>query len=1094
MTNRPINPYVAGAPLRGETGFFGRRDTIEWIHRELRNPSTNALVLFGQRRIGKTSLLLQLTRELRSDEFLPVYFDLQDQTQRALGAVLSDLADTVAEKVGLASPGPEDFDDKGHFFERQFLPKVYEMIGSSRRLIFLFDEFDVMDQVTEAELPDSAAGKALRPFLRRLMTADLRPAFVFVVGRRAEDLSVDFMATFKSSLVYEMWVLRPEHAEALVRQAEANGSLKFTEEGVQRILSLTNYHPYLTQLLCQRLWEGAYARNSKPLPVIDIPEVEAASVDALQAGEQALTWLWNGLSPAEKIYAAALAEVSEEGQTIPEDRIIHVLAAHAARLRTREVELAPRDLIKRRVLEAAGERQYRFAIELFRRWVRLNKPVRDVKDELDRIEPVADRLYEIGHDYFRRGQWANAARFFRDALAAYPRHFRARLYLGEVLLQQGHLGEAITELQQAYELDRDEVRLPLARALNSQAEAMEKVGDEESALSIAEKALEVSPNEAKAQEVLRRIWTQRSKASLSLHKFDDAFQAYFKAGILENFADDALQVAPGLKEEEQLKVYELILRSSPNHVETLQRRQAIWLGRGELALEQNNLDAALAAFQQAGHTEKIARVNALQERQALKTRVEEAAAYERDERWDDAADVYEQLTAMAPDEQSRQEWQTAAENCRLEQELSGLFTTGMGALSQKNWKQSQQSFAAIIHHRPGYKKHGQLAASLLEQALMERRTIFSNTGALFTGMAAIAILAFGLALIYASIALRTSQTALADSYFETGNARYELGDFTAAISQFTKAIEIEPDRAEYYVSRGAAYREAEKPEAGLADLNQAIDLDPDNARSFFERALLYRIVGDFESAVLDHNAAIRLTPADSSYYFERGVTYQQMSRFDTALEDYNRAIDLDPENPERYYIRGVLYRDFANQPDQAVRDFENFLKFADRSNCADCEDVQQYIDEQHAVWLDIPNESFETNAELWEEFDPEDVQTILYDSSQAHSGRRSLRITTTGSGDYWIGTFDTPGWQPGHSYWLSIYVKTAGSGRVCMNVAAKAGHEETINCSTAISDWRLMRGTITLPNDAEHFLILLRTEFGTVYVDDVQAGLYSAAQ
>lgn len=35
---RPENPYVAGAPLRGERGFFGRQPTIEWVVRELRNP------------------------------------------------------------------------------------------------------------------------------------------------------------------------------------------------------------------------------------------------------------------------------------------------------------------------------------------------------------------------------------------------------------------------------------------------------------------------------------------------------------------------------------------------------------------------------------------------------------------------------------------------------------------------------------------------------------------------------------------------------------------------------------------------------------------------------------------------------------------------------------------------------------------------------------------------------------------------------------------------------------------------------------------------------------------------------------------------
>jgi hypothetical protein len=368
--SQPINPYVAGAPLRGGRGFFGRQDTLDWVARELHNPATNALVLFGQRRIGKTTLLLQLQRTLPTEAFLPVYFDLQDQATRPLGQVLADLADTVTERADLESPDSDAFDDRGHFFIREFLPHLYHALAESRRSVFLLDEFDVLGQAAEAGLLATVADKALFPFLRQVMTEDPRPAFVFAVGRRAEDLSLDFTATFKASLVREIWVLDRESAEALVRQAEANGTLCFTDHAVARILSLTSCHPYLTQLLCQRVWERAYAGNPTRPPLIDLPEVEAAVPDALEVGDQALVWVWDGLSSAEKIYAAALAEAADEGETISEDSVIQVLAAHADRLHTREVELAPRDLVKRRVLEVAGERGYRFAVELFRRWVR----------------------------------------------------------------------------------------------------------------------------------------------------------------------------------------------------------------------------------------------------------------------------------------------------------------------------------------------------------------------------------------------------------------------------------------------------------------------------------------------------------------------------------------------------------------------------------------------------------------------------------------------------------------------------------------------------------------------------------------------------
>ncbi len=645
------NPYIAGAPLRGKAGFFGRQDTLAWVARELNNAATNALVLFGQRRIGKTSLLLQLQTSLPAAEFLPVYFDLQDQATRPLGQVLADLQDTTAERAGLGLARPAAVDDRGTAFRRGFLPELYQHLGEARRVVFLFDEFDVLDQLAQGELPETAAARAFFPFLRRLMTDDARPAFVFVVGRRAEDLALDVTATFKASLVREIWTLDTESAAALVRQAEANGSLSFSAAAVARILALTNAHPYLTQLLCQRLWERAHAGTPAAAPGVDVPEVEAAVADALEAGNQAMAWLWDGLSPAEKIYAAALAEASVEGRVIREDRVIQVLTEHATRLRTREVELAPSDLVKRRVLEAAGGRDYRFAVELFRRWVTAQKPLREVKDELDQVVPLAEQLFGFGLGFFKRSQWESAARYFRDSLQANPRHFRSRLHLGECLLELGRGDEAVAELERAYALDRDEARLPLARALIEQARARDRAGDDENALQSAERALQVSPNEAAARELRTAIWTRRGDALVVQDQLDQALGAYQQAGQ----AEKATQVESWLKRK-VLNVLE-------------QRAQSL--------AEDEDWSAAAAQYQQliaqSADEESLARwrtaLQRLNEERELARLFEEAVTAMEARSWNQAKKLLEDVLARRPD--YRRGGQTAA---RLLQRVTAELT------------------------------------------------------------------------------------------------------------------------------------------------------------------------------------------------------------------------------------------------------------------------------------------------------------------------------------------------------------------------------------------------------------------------------------
>jgi hypothetical protein len=212
---------------------------------------------------------------------MPFYFDLQDQATLPLGQVLADMSEVIADKVSIEPDAQNAFDDRGRFFQREFLPGLYDVLGEGRRPVFLLDEFDILEQSTVKELPRAAAARTLFPFLRRLMGRDEKPAFVFVVGRRAEDLSIDFTATFKASLVREIWVLDRESAVTLILQAEQNGTLTYSDTAVDRILELTNCHPYLTQLLCQRIWERAYVRQPRETPRIDAAHVEDAVADAL---------------------------------------------------------------------------------------------------------------------------------------------------------------------------------------------------------------------------------------------------------------------------------------------------------------------------------------------------------------------------------------------------------------------------------------------------------------------------------------------------------------------------------------------------------------------------------------------------------------------------------------------------------------------------------------------------------------------------------------------------------------------------------------------------------------------------------------------
>jgi formylglycine-generating enzyme required for sulfatase activity len=526
--DRPRNPYIAGKALGGRAGFFGRQAILDWVESELCNPNQNSLILYGQRRIGRTSILLQLERRLSRDSFCPVYFDFTDQASRSLGELLADLADALSEALALDSPDPAAFDDEGDYFQNEFLPRVCRGLRPEQRPVLLLDDLDILDATAAKGMPSTITARALYRYLGGLMGAEPRLALVIVIGwQRPEDFSPDFMATFSTSLSREVWVLDPDDARHLIRQANEDGSLQMDEPAVERILALTAGHPYLTQLLCQRVWERAHSAGEIE---VGEEEVQAAIPDALQVCFNPLNWVWEGLSPTERIFSAAVAGTVDEGESMTAERVVAVLSEYSTRLGVDELELAPDALESRHVLEPAGDDAYRYAVELLRLWVAKHKPLRAVKRELERMDPLADDLFRAGRGYYDRRDWDGAIPRFREALGHNPRHFQAHLYLGEALLRKGDIPGALKTLQAACNLDYRAARPAFARGWLAMAESRKKAGDEEGVLKAYDVVLRLSPRNREAQEGRREIWRRRAEGALEDGDLGTALAAYRHAG------------------------------------------------------------------------------------------------------------------------------------------------------------------------------------------------------------------------------------------------------------------------------------------------------------------------------------------------------------------------------------------------------------------------------------------------------------------------------------------------------------------------------------------------------------------------------------
>jgi hypothetical protein len=379
------NPYAPGTPLApGSPLFFGRDDLFRFVHENLPGLARqNVLVLVGQRRMGKTSFLKQLTARLGED-YLPVYVDGQALgVDPGMANFFNDLALTIGDALaeqGLAAPelALEGFEDHpSRSFERVFLPAVLDAIGQ-RRLLVLFDEFEEL----EMRVASGRLDAAIFPFLRHLMQHSPRLGFVFVGTHRLEALSSDYWSIFFNTALYKhIAFLSRDAACALIVQPVAAYSLTYDDLAVDKLLRVTAGHPYFLQLSCHALVNHA---NRQRRGYLTVQDVNSVLEEIVELGEAHFAFLWEQATAVERLMLAALTRLASREVNVTAGQVAELCAERGVPMDVSEVNDALRGLAEQDVLrEVAGQPpRYEYKVELLRLWVERYQPLGQVVEEV----------------------------------------------------------------------------------------------------------------------------------------------------------------------------------------------------------------------------------------------------------------------------------------------------------------------------------------------------------------------------------------------------------------------------------------------------------------------------------------------------------------------------------------------------------------------------------------------------------------------------------------------------------------------------------------------------------------------------------------
>jgi hypothetical protein len=361
------NPYVVGNPVTGDL-FVGREDIMRRLEElwmvEGQRPS---VVLYGHRRMGKSSILHNLGASLGSHTTV-VDFNMQrvglvDSTEELLYIFAIAIYDAlpVALQDQLEEPNEEKF--TSHNLDR-FLKKL-DQVRAGQRFIITIDEFELIEQLIE----EKRLEPRLLDFWRGLIQTYPWFVLAFAGLHTLQEMTHNYWnPLFGSVTAIPVSFLSPKAAERLITQPSPDFNLDYDTEAIAKIIQLTNGQPYLVQLVGhtlvtrfnRQMFEEGIERERR----FTLEDVNAVinTPEFYRDGNAYFSGVWvqaeNSEPPRQTVILEALCQAGLSVTEIAENT-----GLSCDRIQSALLALQRHDVIKQQ------NGQYVYTVELMRRWV-----------------------------------------------------------------------------------------------------------------------------------------------------------------------------------------------------------------------------------------------------------------------------------------------------------------------------------------------------------------------------------------------------------------------------------------------------------------------------------------------------------------------------------------------------------------------------------------------------------------------------------------------------------------------------------------------------------------------------------------------------
>lgn len=388
-------PYAEGGIVGDPAMFYGRDELIANVAKALDSSRTQSkcVVIYGQKRAGKSSILYHLKERMKSKDDLLV-LDIGNVgaildehstvpfLYQILWTILKELRNAIEDKrsegkSSLDISFPADIEFYQHPSPLVLFREIFERFRRATskfsdwrgvRVVLLIDEFSyIYGYILNGKIPETFMKnwKALLQdnfFNAVLVGQDVMPKF-------KQRFPNEFGTTQDERVTY----LRREDAIRLIdepiRIGGRLGESCYRERAIERILELTAGSPFYIQILCNRLVEYMNRKRASLVTEADVEQVKDELISGVNAlGRDKFDNLINSGDTSQDAISdedtlKVLIAIAENSRTGPCSR------SNIACETCTPVDEILEDLVRRDVIERERGQYYSIRVGLFREWL-----------------------------------------------------------------------------------------------------------------------------------------------------------------------------------------------------------------------------------------------------------------------------------------------------------------------------------------------------------------------------------------------------------------------------------------------------------------------------------------------------------------------------------------------------------------------------------------------------------------------------------------------------------------------------------------------------------------------------------------------------